>query len=87
MQRFVAGARSKKFVPDLGRWLVRLVLSAEPWSALCPLLVEEHKTRAAYWVLQRHKTLAQEMADPSPATHAILIQLKAGETADLLWTV
>ena len=24
---------------------------------------------------------------PSPATHAIWIQLKAGETADLLWTV
>ena len=30
--------------------------------------------------------LLQE-AKPSPATHAILIQLKAGETADLLYTV
>ena len=50
------------------------------------LLQESWDTQVAEAQANRARALA-EKALPSPATHAILIQLKAGETADLLYRV
>ena len=61
----------------------------EELSALKKRNAELEMLNSWSWKLAPKLRAAQKEAEataaPSPATHAILIQLKAGETADLLY--
>jgi len=77
VEKFLASDanRSKKVVPNLGEWLIYLILSDVPWAKVCIPYLEENLTRNVRWLLKPHPKL--ETIEKAPVSE---------ERLKLTWT-